>query len=118
MSSRTPKKRSAGSSPKTDIGPGSSTREPIPLAIPPSFKRTLRSKPMDMQGAVLRCIELLGSNTRHPSLNTHPVQGTKGVYEAYVDAGNRVTFHYERAEGERSIVLRRHCNHDIIRQNP
>ena len=118
MSSPTPKKRSAGSSPKTDSEAGSLGQSAIPLAIPPAFRRTLRSKPLDMQGAVLRCVQLLGSNSRHPSLNTHRVQGTKGVYEAYVDAGNRVTFHYERAEGGRHIVLRRHCNHDILKQNP
>jgi len=71
-----------------------------------------------MQGAVLRCVELLGSNTRHPSLKTHRVQGTKGVFEAYVDDANRVTFHYERGAEGRQIVLRHHCNHDIIKQSP
>jgi hypothetical protein len=71
-----------------------------------------------MQGAILRCVQLLGANTRNPGLRTHRVQGAKGVYEAYVDDANRVTFHYERNGGRRQIVLRRHCNHDITKQNP
>jgi hypothetical protein len=40
------------------------------------------------------------------------MQGYKGVYEAYVDKGNRVTFHYDDAG---RIVMRNHCNHDILR---
>jgi hypothetical protein len=32
------------------------------------------------------------------------------VWEAYVDRANRVTFHYEVGR----IVMRNHCNHDII----
>jgi hypothetical protein len=40
------------------------------------------------------------------------VQGTKVVWEAYVDQSNRVTFHYEHGR----IVMRNHCNHDIIKE--
>ena len=39
--------------------------------------------------------------------------GHEGVFEAYVDKKNRVTFHY--AEGR--IVMRKHCNHNILK-NP
>jgi hypothetical protein len=48
-------------------------------------------------------------------LQTHELQSCKGVFEAYVDKANRITFHYERREGQRYIVLRKHCNHDILR---
>jgi hypothetical protein len=67
-----------------------------------------------MQGAVLECITRLSENTRHPSLRTHPIQGLAGVFEAYVDRSNRVTFHYDSG----SIVLRNHCSHDILDRNP
>ena len=40
------------------------------------------------------------------------MQGHRGVWEAYVDRANRVTFHYD---GE-TIVLRKNCNHDILRR--
>jgi mRNA-degrading endonuclease YafQ of YafQ-DinJ toxin-antitoxin module len=80
------------------------------LVIPKSFKRVAKKKERHMQGAIARCLELLGDNPRHPGLQTHRVQGMPGVWEAYVDRANRVTFHYD---GEK-IVLRNNCNHDIL----
>lgn len=41
------------------------------------------------------------------------MRGRDGVFEAYVDQKNRVTFHYEAG----GIVMRKHCNHDILK-NP
>lgn len=78
------------------------------------FKKRLKRKPAAMQWAILECIARLSENPRHPSLNAHRLQGRPGVWEAYVDAGNRLTFHYE---GE-TIVLRNHCNHDMLTRNP
>ncbi len=88
---------------------------PIPLEIPPRFKRQLKRKPPQLQDSILECVLRLGENPRHQSLQTHPVWGYKGVFEAYVDMANRVTFHYEKRQGQRIIVLRKHCNHDILR---
>jgi hypothetical protein len=65
-----------------------------------------------LQAAILECVHRLGENTRHPGLQTHPVRGHRGVFEAYVDRANRVTFHYDGA----TVVMRRHCNHDILRR--
>jgi len=67
-----------------------------------------------MQARIVECVHRLGENSRHPSLQTHPVQGHKGVFEAYVDKKNRVTFEYARKDGARRIVLRRHCNHAML----
>lgn len=83
------------------------------IVLTPSFKKRLAKKGPEQTGPVLRCIKRLEVNPRHPGLHTHRVQGTTDVWEAYVDEGNRVTFHY--AEGD--IVLRNHCNHDTLR-NP
>jgi hypothetical protein len=83
-----------------------------PVFISRSFKRELERKPHPLQAAILECVQRLGENTRHPSLQTHRVQGTRGVFEAYVDRANRVTFHYDGP----TIVLRKHCNHDILRR--
>jgi hypothetical protein len=66
-----------------------------------------------MREAIARCIELLADNPRYPGLETHKVQGKRGVWEAYVDAANRVTFHYDDAG---RIVLRNNCNHDILKR--
>ena len=67
-----------------------------------------------LRAAIVECIKRLAENTRHPSLRTHRVQGSPGVFEAYVDRANRLTFHYE---GD-VIVLRNHCNHDIVDRSP
>jgi hypothetical protein len=82
------------------------------VIIPPRFKRELESKPITLQAAILECVQRLGEDTRHPSLQTHRVQGTPGVFEAYVDRANRVTFHYDGP----AIVMRKHCHHDILRR--
>jgi hypothetical protein len=83
---------------------------PIPVEVPDSFKAALDDKEAKLAAAIVECAVRLGENTRHPSLQTHPVRGHKGVFEAYVDKKNRVTFHYH----EGRIVLRKHCNHDIL----
>jgi hypothetical protein len=80
--------------------------------IPPAFRRIARGKPPRLREAIARCVELLGDDPRHPGLHTHRVQGSRGVWEAYVDAGNRVTFHW--ADGK--IHLRNNCNHDILKR--
>jgi len=63
-----------------------------------------------LRAAIARCVELLADNPRHPGLQTHRLQGSPGVWEAYIDQANRVTFHYDGSV----IVLRKNCNHDIL----
>lgn len=82
------------------------------VEIPPSFKKSVRGKELRLRRAIAKTVELLGDNPRHPGLQAHPIQGCAGVWEAYVDRANRVTFHYD---GPR-IVLRKNCNHDILRR--
>ncbi len=91
---------------------------PVPLEIPPRFKKQLGKKTPELQDAIIECVERLGENARHPSLRTHELGSCKGVFEAYVDKANRITFHYERRQGQRYIILRKHCNHDILERNP
>jgi mRNA-degrading endonuclease YafQ of YafQ-DinJ toxin-antitoxin module len=82
------------------------------VEVPVSFKRMARKKPAQLRAAIARCVELLADNPRHPGLQTHRVQGAVGVWEAYIDQANRVTFHYEG----QVIVLRKNCSHDILRR--
>lgn len=60
-------------------------------------------------------MQLLADDPRHPGLQTHRVQGSRGVFEAYVDRANRVTFHYDDAG---RIVLRNNCTHEILTRRP
>ena len=68
-----------------------------------------------MQAAILECIKRIADDPTHPGLKAHKMRGlTEEVWEAYVDQGNRVTFHYADDE----IVFRNNCNHDMLDRNP
>ena len=88
---------------------------PFRPTILPRFKRTRRRKSPDMRQAIDECVELLLENPRHPGLHTHRVQGTRRVWESYVDYTNRVTWEYGEAS---TIVLRNNCTHDMPGRNP
>lgn len=85
----------------------------MPYRFTHAFARTLRKKPPTLQAAILECVHGLMNNEGHPGLRTHKMQGIAGVWEAYVDKGNRVTFERDGS----TLVFRANCNHDILR-NP
>lgn len=87
------------------------------FTVMPNFKRVLKKKPKELQRAIAECLTRLQDNPRHPGLHTHKMQGVKGVWEAYVDRGNRVTFHYDE-DDPNCIVLRNNCNHDMLYRDP
>jgi hypothetical protein len=78
------------------------------------FKKRLDAKDPSKRAAVLECIVRLIDDPSHPSLRTHPVQGTNGIFSSRIDRGNRIT--WER-DGD-IIVLRNHCNHDDVYNRP
>ncbi len=64
---------------------------------------------------------LLQVNPRHPSLQTHVVQGKTGkfggkIFEAYVDMKYRFTWEYGPEKGH--ITLRNVDNHDECLEKP
>ena len=85
-----------------------------PVATEPTWRRRFAKKSIVMQGAILECVTRLREDPSHPSLHVKKMQGHRDVYEARVDKGNRITFHWEQG----TIVLRNHCNHDVLRRNP
>lgn len=86
------------------------------IDVPASFKERFQKKETRFQSSILETIQRLEENPRHPSLRTKPVRGTKDpkVFEASIDMKNRMTWHWE----DGAIVLRNHCNHDILTRNP
>jgi hypothetical protein len=78
------------------------------------FKRAYKKKPPDMQAVIRAAVTQLRTDWTYPGLRTHPVLGCSGVFEARLDRGNRLTFHWE---GD-TIVLRNHCNHQILDRRP
>ncbi len=93
---------------------GAFLENPIRLEILPRFKKARKGKTPALKQAIDECVQLLSEDPYHPGLHTHRVQGRKGVWEAYVDRTNRITFQY----GENSIILRNNCNHDVPGKNP
>ena len=85
------------------------------VVVESRFRRRLKRKGRWMQEAIAECIQRLSEDPTHPGLNVHRVQGAPGVWEAYIDQANRLTFHYD---DDGRIVLRNHCNHSIVKQSP
>lgn len=85
-----------------------------PIVIPDNFKKVMLRKQNNLQAAILECVEQLGNDPSYPALKVHRVRSKPGVWEAYVDRANRVTFEWDQG----TIVLRNNCNHDIIERSP
>jgi hypothetical protein len=81
-----------------------------PILITKTIKKRLQKKPAAMRQAIEDAVTQLRIDHRHPGLHTHRVRGAKSVFEARLDGGNRLTFHWDGP----TIVLRNHCNHDIL----
>jgi mRNA-degrading endonuclease YafQ of YafQ-DinJ toxin-antitoxin module len=85
-----------------------------PIRTEPRFKRDYKKKPREMRDSIDKALVQLRADPHHPGLGTHRIRGKPGVWAANLDQGNRLTFHWD---GE-TIVLRNHCNHDILKRNP
>ena len=64
----------------------------------PRFKAAYQKLPPEIRLKVRKALLLLTENPRHPSLQTKPIQGASGVYEARIDRNYRLT--YERLPGD------------------
>lgn len=81
------------------------------LRILDTFKKDYRKLPKDIQDKVNKQLEFLLNSPDHPSLKLHPMQGTKSIWEGYVDHHYRFTF---EIEGD-FYVLRKVGTHDILK---
>lgn len=79
-----------------------------------TFKKRYGKKNQKQREKVKKTLSLLATNPRHPSLHTHKVQGTLGIFECYIDDSYRVTFEY----GQNCIVLRNTCEHNAVLRTP
>ncbi len=73
-----------------------------------TFKKDYKKLPNEIKEKVDKQLEFLLSNPDHPSLNLHPIRGTKGIWEGYVDHQYRFTF---EMEGD-YYILRKVGSHD------
>jgi addiction module RelE/StbE family toxin len=79
------------------------------------FLKLYDKLPSLIQDKVRKQIRLLAENPRHPSLQTKPILGAKGIFEARVDQNYRLT--YERLEDD-TLLLRVVAQHDQAIKNP
>jgi mRNA-degrading endonuclease RelE of RelBE toxin-antitoxin system len=79
------------------------------------FKKAYRGLPAEIRSKIDKAIRLLAENPRHPSLQTKPIQGATGVYEARVDINYRIT--YRRQPGD-ILELGIVAKHDEALKNP
>ena len=80
-----------------------------------TFKTCYANLPNPIQKKTKKALRLLAENPRHPSLQTKPVEGAPGIYEARIDLGYRMT--YERLPGDR-LRLRVVGKQDEVLKNP
>lgn len=87
----------------------------MPIRRSQRFKRAYLKLPSHIRAKVDRVLRLLEADFRHPSLQSKPIRGTDGIYEARVDQHYRLT--YERREGD-ILYLRTVGRHDEALRNP
>ena len=79
------------------------------------FLKSFARLPKGVKEKIKKQIALLADHPRHPSLQTKPIQGAEGIYEARVDNDYRMT--YER-QAEDTLVLRVVGKHDEALKKP
>jgi len=77
--------------------------------------KSVQEKVKKQIAAIIKQIASLAENPRHPSLQTKPIQGADGIFEARVDIDYRMT--YER-EADDTLVIRVVGKHDDALKNP
>jgi len=73
------------------------------------FLKSFARMPGSIQEKVKKQLRLLAENPRHPSLQSKPIRGAPGIFEARVDQDYRLT--YERGEVD-VLLLRVVGKHD------
>ena len=84
------------------------------IELTENFEKKYCAKTEEQRQKVDKALGYLITNPRHPGLHTHRVEGTRGVWEAYVDESMRMTFNY----APNSLVLRNTCEHDAVLRRP
>jgi mRNA-degrading endonuclease RelE of RelBE toxin-antitoxin system len=79
------------------------------------FEQDFIRLPPEIQKKVLKALRLLAENPRHPSLQTKPIQGAQGLYEARIDQFYRLT--YMRKSND-ILLIRTAGRHDETLKKP
>ena len=79
------------------------------------FSKAYLRLPLEIRAKLKKALELLAENPRHPSLQTKPIKGARGFYEARVDINYRMT--YIRLADD-SVEMSNVDKHDNALKNP
>jgi mRNA-degrading endonuclease RelE of RelBE toxin-antitoxin system len=85
------------------------------IELSESFIKLYAGLPKEIQAKVKKAIRFLTEDPHYSSLQTKPVEGAKGIYEARVDQKYRLT--YERVPND-TLRLRVVGLHDDVLKNP
>jgi mRNA-degrading endonuclease RelE of RelBE toxin-antitoxin system len=85
------------------------------IELAESFYRWYAKLPIEIKKKTKKTLGLLAENPRHPSLQSKPIEGAKGIYEARVDQKYRLT--YERLTDD-VLRIRVVGKHDEALKNP
>ncbi len=86
----------------------------MPIRFTERFVKQYERLPKTVQRKADKALRLLDKDFRHPGLRSHPVEGVREIFEAYVDAKYRMTF--ERHGNV--LIMRNVDNHDECLKNP
>jgi mRNA-degrading endonuclease RelE of RelBE toxin-antitoxin system len=62
------------------------------IELTEEFLRQYAGLPKEIQEKVKKAVRLLAQDPRYPSLQSKPIQGAVGIYEARVDRNYRLTY--------------------------
>ncbi len=79
------------------------------------FTKAYLRLPFEIRAKIKKALALLEENPRHPSLQTKPIKGAHGFYEARVDINYRMT--YIRLSDD-TVELSNVDKHDEALKNP
>jgi len=82
------------------------------LIFSEKFKKDYKNLPQKIQTKTDKQLLMFENNPRHPSLNIHPIEGTKNIFEAYIDIHYRLTFEIH----EDHYFFRHVGTHDILKK--
>ncbi len=85
------------------------------IEITERFTRAYSALPPEIRKKVQKAIRLLAEDPRDPSLQTKPIQGASGIFEARINRTYRFT--YQRLPGD-VLLLRVVGEHDKTLKNP
>ncbi len=79
------------------------------------FLEAYADLPAEIRKKVDKALGFLKENPRHPSLQTKPIKGARGFYEARVDINHRMT--YVRLADD-TVEMSNVDRHDEVLKNP